>query len=119
MESSSKGGLTIEQAMYSPGKLVANTGGNIIAEGAVYGVGTTTINGTGSVKFDAEADNDVYFASGATGSLILEDPAQLYGNIWGFGAGDAIDLSNFAYSKTGTAINSTLSGLARSMPRSS
>ena len=110
IELKSKGGLTLEQAIYDPGEMIANTGGNIVADAAVYGDGTTTINGTGSVQFDGVCQNDVYFASGAKGKLITEDSTQFYSNIWGFGAGDTIDLGDFAYVASKTKINNSLSG---------
>ena len=59
IEMNSAGGLTIASAMFNSGDLIANTGGNIVAKDAVYGEGATQINGTGSVEFGAEADNDV------------------------------------------------------------
>ncbi len=70
IQSDSAGGVTIETTIYSPGQLIANTG-QINAQDAVYGAGSATINGTGSILFGAEADSNVYFGAGATGSLVL------------------------------------------------
>ena len=110
IESNSAGGLTIEAAMYSPGKLIANTGGNIVAEDAVYGPGVTDINGTGSIEFGGENDGNTYFGAGGAGSLILDNSAQNYANIYGFASGDTIDLRDFAYVSGSTKIDSTKSG---------
>lgn len=101
--------MTFQQAFYSPGKLIANTNGDIVADFAVYGTGTTTINGSGSVQFDAENDTDVYFGAGGSGTLILEDPGDFRGAVWGYTAGDTIDLSNFGYNSTETELSPTLS----------
>jgi hypothetical protein len=102
LESSSAGGLTIGTSVDNPGELIANAGGKIIAQGAVYGPGIAQINGTGSIEFAAEDDNDVYFGGSGAGTLILDnygDPSStthFYGNIYGFGVGDEIDLRDFA-----------------------
>ncbi len=110
LQSNSAGGLTIEQAIYSPGKMIADAGAAIIAEGAVSGNGTVTLNGTGSVQYDAANSNDVYFGAGGAGTLILEDSAGFNGAMWGFAADDTIDLGDFAYNPGGTTISTTQGG---------
>jgi hypothetical protein len=101
IQSDSAGGVTIESAMSNFGELIANTG-FIDAQDAVFGNGVAKINGSGSIEFGAEADNDVIFGANATGTLILDkstntasDPFN--GSISGFGVGDTIDLRDFAY----------------------
>ena len=52
------------------------------------GQGLSIIRGTESIEFDAEADNDVRFAQGSGGQLILDDSAQFFGNIYQMTVGD-------------------------------
>jgi hypothetical protein len=48
-------------------------------------------------QFGAEADNDVRYAQGSDGQLILDDSASFFGNIYQMAVGDSIDLRDFAY----------------------
>jgi hypothetical protein len=113
IESNSAGGLTIESAMFNSGELIASTGGNIVAQDSVYGEGFVQINGKGSAEFGAELDNDVHFGAGGAGTLILDNvgaptaPYNSYGSIYGFVAGDSIDLRDFAFSAGNMAVGST------------
>lgn len=113
IESNSAGGLTIESAMFNSGELIASTGGNIVAQDSVYGEGVVQINGKGSAEFGAELDNDVHFGAGGAGTLIFDNvgaptaPYNSYGSIYGFVAGDSIDLRDFAFSAGNMAVGST------------
>jgi hypothetical protein len=110
LQSDSAGGLTIQAGMYSPGQLIADTGSKIVAQGAVYGAGVTTINGTGSVEFAAEIDNNVSFGATTGGDLILDNSHMFFGTVSGLAAGDEIDLRDFAFVAGKTAIDMTTSG---------
>ena len=97
VEASTGATLDINSAMYNSMYLIANTGSTVDAQDAVYGPGLSVIRGNGSIQFGAEADNDVRFAQGSGGQLILDNSAAFYGNIYQLSAGDSIDLRDFAY----------------------
>jgi hypothetical protein len=97
VEASTGATLDIDSAMNNSLYLIANTGGTVDAKDAVYGPGLSIIRGTGSLEFGAEADNDVRFARGTGGQLILDDSAAFFGNIYQLTTGDSIDLRDFAY----------------------
>ena len=97
VEASTGASLDIASAMYNSQYLVANTGSTVDAQDAVYGPGLSIIRGTGSIEFGAEADNDVRFAQGTGGQLILDDSGAFYGNIYQMAIGDSIDLRDFVY----------------------
>jgi hypothetical protein len=97
VEASTGATLDVDSAMNNSLYLIANTGSTVDAQDAVYGPGLSIIRGNGSIEFGAEADNDVRFAQGSGGKLILDDSAQFYGNIYQMAVGDSIDLRDFAY----------------------
>src|SRR4029077_1069186 len=97
MEASAGAMLDIESAMYNSQYLIANAGSTVHAQDAVYGPGLAIIRGTASIEFGAEADNDVRYAQGSGGHLILDDSAQFFGNIYQMAVGDSIDLRDFAF----------------------
>jgi len=97
VEASTGATLNIDSGMYNSLYLIANTGSTVDAQDAVYGPGLSIIRGNGSIQFGAEADNDVRFAQGSGGQLILDDSAQFFGNIYQMAVGDSIDLRDFAY----------------------
>ena len=73
MEASTGATLDIDSAMYNSQYLIANSGGIVDAQDAVYGPGDAIIRGAGSIEFGAEADNDVTYAQGSGGQLILDE----------------------------------------------
>jgi hypothetical protein len=97
VEASAGATLNIDSAMYNSLDLIANTGSTVDAQDAVYGPGLSIIRGNGSMEFGAEADNDVRYAQGSGGQLILDDSAQFFGTIYQLAVGDSIDLRDFAY----------------------
>ena len=103
--------LDLNAATYSPGQLIAESGGHVVANDAVYGVGVTNLQGNGSVEFKAENDTDVHFASGADATLKVDDPASFFGTIYGFGEGDSIDLTNVTYNSSLTVNSSDFGSL--------
>ena len=112
LQSDSSGGLTIATDIYSPGQLIANNGAKIVAEGDVLGYGQTHINGTGSVEFGGQAQNDVYFGAAVGGDLILDSSHAFTGAVYGFAAGDAIDLRDFAHVAGSTGVDGTASSIS-------
>ena len=97
VEASTGATLDIDSAMYNSLYLIANTGSTVDAQDAVYGPGLSIIRGNGSLEFGAEADNDVRYAQGSGGQLILDNSAVFYGNIYQMAVGNSIDLRDFAY----------------------
>ena len=97
MEASAGATLDIDSAMFSSQYLIANSGGTVDAQDAVFGPGLSIIRGNGSIEFGAEADNDVKYAQGSGGQLILDDSAQFFGNIFQMTVGDSVDLRDFAF----------------------
>ena len=73
----------------------------------MFGNGLAEIEGTGSIEFGAEADNDVAFSGTAAGTLILDNSTPsgaddpFFGSISGFAmakkTSDTIDLRDLAF----------------------
>jgi fibronectin-binding autotransporter adhesin len=97
VEASAGATLDIDSAMFNSQYLIANSGSIVDAQDAVFGPGLSIIRGTGSIEFGAEADNDVRYAQGSGGQLILDDSAQFFGNIYQMTVGDSVDLRDFAF----------------------
>jgi hypothetical protein len=115
VEASAGATLDIDSAMYNPQYLIANAGSTVDAQDAVYGSGLAIIRGNGSIEFGAEADNDVRYAQGSGGQLILDDSANFFGNIYQTAVGDSVDLKDFAFSSGNMSVGgdsgfSTLDG---------
>jgi large repetitive protein len=97
--------LTISATNYTDtGTLTAN-GGNITITVAETGAGSATIYGTSQIQYDGASSENVTFATGATGELVLLDSAAFTGTITGFtgtGAGpttsDKLDLNDINFS---------------------
>ena len=97
VEASAGATLDIDSAMFNSQYLIANSGSIVDAQDAVFGPGLSIVRGTGSIEFGAEADNDVRYAQGSGGQLILDDSAQFFGNIYQMAVGDSVDLRDFAF----------------------
>jgi hypothetical protein len=97
MEASAGATLDIDSTMFNSQYLIANAGSTVDAQDAVFGPGLSVIRGNGSIEFGAEADNDVKYAQGSGGQLILDDSAQFFGNIYQMTVGDSVDLRDFAF----------------------
>jgi hypothetical protein len=93
LEASGSGGLTVASSIINSGVLWAN-GASLTVQGAVSGNGTATIDGSGTLDFEASSTANVVFGSGATGTLKLGDSFHFNGTITGFGASDIIDLAD-------------------------
>jgi hypothetical protein len=95
LEATGSGGLVIDSAVENSGNIWAD-GGNVTVNGAVAGNGTATISGSAMLEFAAASDSNTSFAAGATGTLKLDQAENFTGTVSGFGAGDALDLSDIA-----------------------
>jgi 20S proteasome alpha/beta subunit len=95
LEATGSGGLVIDSAVQNSGKIWAD-GGNVTVSAAVTGNGTATISGSTMLEFAAASDANTSFAAGATGTLKLDQAENFTGTISGFGAGDALDLTDIA-----------------------
>ncbi|WP_295844599.1 VCBS domain-containing protein [Tardiphaga sp.] len=82
------GGLKIEGRFYNDGTLEAKAGLLEIC-GKVTGHGHAIIDG-GAMEFGNDSDVSVVFASGTTGTLVLDDPDDFTGTISGYSNGDSI-----------------------------
>ena len=93
LEASGSGGMLIASDIVNSGVLWAN-GATLTVQGAVSGNGTATIDGAGTLDFEAPATANVVFGSGTGGTLKLGDSFHFNGTISGFGGADVIDLAN-------------------------
>src|SRR5260370_35091930 len=83
--------MTVASSIVNWGVLWAN-GVTLPVQGAVSGNGTATIDGSGTLDFEASSTANVVFGSGAAGTLKLGDSFHFIGTITGFDASDTIDL---------------------------
>jgi len=95
LEATGSGGLVVNSAVQNSGNIGAD-GGNVTVNGAVTGNGTATISGSSTLEFAAASDANTTFAAGTTGTLKLDQAENFTGSISGFGAGDALDLTDIA-----------------------
>jgi len=89
--------LTIDGSIKNAGVLNTIFGGNLIIDGSVTG-GTAEI-GSGNLEFGGASSAKVTFEPGATGLLILDEPAEFKGTVFGMSSapGAAIDLTNILF----------------------
>jgi hypothetical protein len=93
LEASGSGGMMVASAIANSGVLWAN-GANLTVQGAVSGNGIGTIDGIGTLDFEASSTANVLFGSGAASTLKLGDAFHFNGTISGFAGSDIIDLAN-------------------------
>jgi len=88
--------LTIDGSIKNTGVLDTTAGGNLVINGSVTG-GTAEI-GSGNLEFGGTSSAKVTFKSEATGLLILDQPAEFKGTVFGMSSapGAAIDLTNIS-----------------------
>ncbi len=108
IEATGAGGLVINGPVVNSGTLSAD-GGNFTVAGPVTGAGIARIAGTATLEFGAASAENTSFASGAAGTLRLDQAAAFTGTVSGFAAGDAIDLRNLAFGSN-TALGYTDNG---------
>jgi large repetitive protein len=115
LEATGAGGLVVNSAVENSGSLLA-AGGNLALKGDVTGSGSATISGSATLEYGAASAENTTFASGATGTLQLDNSSSFTGAIVGFGAGDKLDLADIgfgnnttlAYSENSAGTGSTL-----------
>ena len=95
LEASGSGGMMVASGIVNSGVLWAN-GATLTVQGAVSGNGTATIDGIGTLDFEAPTTANVVFGSGTGGTLKLGNSFHFNGTISGFGEADVIDLANVA-----------------------
>ncbi|WP_201455999.1 beta strand repeat-containing protein, partial [Bradyrhizobium macuxiense] len=95
LEATGSGGLVIDSAVQNSGNIWAN-GGNVDVTGVVTGSGTATISGAATLEFAAASAENTTFATGATGTLKLDQAENFTGTVSGFGAGDTLDFSDIS-----------------------
>jgi hypothetical protein len=100
LESTNTGGLKIVGALLSDGVLSASKG-DLDVTGGLGGAGVIAISGTGEVELGAYGYQDVHFAAGATGEFTLDHSTTagdaFSGIVYGFAAGDKIDLKDIVF----------------------
>ena len=101
LEATSGGTLQIDDNLSNSGTLAAN-GGTLIVAGDVSGAGNVVIGDGGLAAFTGAFNQNVAFAG--SGTLELDHSQSYTGAVSGFGAGDAIDLNDLAYSANDTLI---------------
>jgi hypothetical protein len=109
--------LYIDPTTLTDSGILNVSAGNVLVTVADTGGGTANISGTSQITYDAASNENVTFAAGSTGELVLLDSAAYSGHVSGFtGSGtgapatsDKLDLRdiNFAAAgfKTGYANN--------------
>ena len=109
LEASGSGGMTVASAVANSGILWAH-GATLTLQGAVSGNGTATIDGTGTLDFEASSTANVVFGSGAAGTLKLGDSFNFSGTISGFEGSDTIDLANLGSANASISYHENAAG---------
>ncbi len=109
LEASGSGGMMVASAIVNSGVLWAN-GATLTAQGAVSGNGAATIDGIGTLDFEASTSANVVFGSGTGGTLKLGDSFHFNGTISGFGGSDVIDLANVAAANASISYHENTAG---------
>jgi hypothetical protein len=109
LEASGSGGMTVASGIVNSGVLWAN-GATLTVLGAVSGNGTATIDGSGTLDFEASTIANVVFGSGTGGTLKLGDSFHFNGTISGFGGSDVIDLGNVASANASISYHENAAG---------
>ncbi len=98
--------LTINATNYTDSGTLAVNGGTINVSTAATGGGAAAIFGTSEIEYGEASNENVTFANGSTGELVLADSAAYTGEISGFtGTGtpsssDKLDLQDINFSST-------------------
>jgi hypothetical protein len=101
--------MTVKSAIANSGILWVN-GATLTVQGAVSGNGTATIDGKGTLDFEASSTANVVFGSGAAGTLNLGDSFHFNGTISGFKGPDIIDLANVGSATTSISYHQNAAG---------
>jgi VCBS repeat-containing protein len=98
LEALGSGGLVIHSDLVNEGMLWANDG-NITVDGNVTGHGSAVISGSSMIEFAGASTANTAFASGATGTLMLDHGFDFSGVVSGFAEGDHLDLADFNFTQ--------------------
>ena len=109
LEASGSGGMMVASGIVNSGVLWAN-GATLTVQGAVSGNGTATIDGIGTLDFEASTSANVVFGSGTGSTLKLGDSFHFNGTISGFGGSDVIDLANVAAANASISYHENTAG---------
>ncbi len=109
LEASGSGGMMVASGIVNSGVLWAN-GATLTVQGAVSGNGTATIDGIGTLDFEASTTANVVFGSGTGGTLKLGNSFHFNGTISGFGGSDVIDLANVAAANASISYHENTAG---------
>jgi hypothetical protein len=109
LEASGSGGMMVASGIVNSGVLWAN-GATLTIQGAVSGNGTATIDGIGTLDFEASTSANVVFGLGTGGTLKLGDSFHFNGTISGFGGSDVIDLANVAAANASISYHENTAG---------
>jgi len=88
------------------GIVTVGSGGHLTLQGSIGGSGSFEIQDDGTLEISGTLFNDINFATGATGTLRLDQPyygGASTGAITGFTASDSIYLANLAFDGQGSA----------------
>jgi hypothetical protein len=107
LEASGAGGLIVQSNIVNDGFLWAN-GGSVTLEGNVTGSGSALISGSGSLEFAASSSENVAFAAGSSGTLVLDQSFDFSGVVSGLTASNHLDLLDISFAK-GATLNYTTS----------
>jgi len=70
-------------------------GGNVTIDGNVSGNGTALISGSATLEFAGASAENTAFASGSTGTLVLDHSFDFSGIVSGMAEGNHLDLLDF------------------------
>jgi len=94
LEATGTGGLEVHSDLINTGVLWAN-GGNVTIDGNVSGNGTALISGSATLEFAGASAENTAFASGSTGTLVLDHSFDFSGIVSGMAEGNHLDLLDF------------------------
>ena len=95
LEATKGGKLTIENAIFNAGYIIAN-GGTVDIESTVSRPGLCEVKAGGLLELGGQGNNDLIFATGG-GTLQIDATGALNGTVWGFGTGDTLDLRGLSF----------------------
>ncbi|MDH2348927.1 Ig-like domain-containing protein, partial [Bradyrhizobium sp. SSUT77] len=96
LEATGTGGLEVHSDIINTGALWAN-GGNVTIDGNVSGNGTALISGSATLEFAGASAENTAFASGSTGTLVLDHAFDFSGIVSGVAEGNHLDLLDFNF----------------------
>ncbi|MGO4159005.1 beta strand repeat-containing protein [Cupriavidus sp. YAF13] len=93
LEATGSGGLIVHGNVANSGVLWAH-GGSLTVTGEVTGSGVAVIDGGATLEYGSAAGENTTFATGANGTLKLDDSQAFTGTVSGLGDGNRLDLAD-------------------------